>query len=313
MKKKLNLLFVSLILLILNTGCQKEPASYITEDLNPPSVNAGPSRVMQGPVSNFTLTGTASTSNGSIVGQLWSLVSGPNVPVIASPSSPVTSVSSLISGTYIFQYMAIDSVGLTGVDTTSLQILGPVIRTLTLRPANNPTELNFAGYLDGTNISSHEKDIDASAWTNGGNTFYTRGAVKFDLSQIPAGSTIVSAKLSLYSIPDPQNGDQINANSGANNSMYIQRATGNWNSTTSTWLTQPGTTTTDQIVIPHTNQSILDLIDLDVKNIVTTMVNTSNNGFMMKLQNETPYNARQFCSSVHVNTAKHPKLVVVYQ
>ncbi len=313
MRKQLYFFSFAFLLSALAMSCQKEPLDFITEELIPPSVDAGSSRVVQSPTSTITLTGVSSSPNGNIVGQLWSLVSGPNVPIITSPSSSVTAVSSLIAGTYIFQFLAIDSKGLTGVDTTSIQVIAGSIRTLTLQPANNPTELNFAGYMDGTNISSHEKDIDASAWTNGGTTFFTRGTFKFDLSQVPAGSTILSAKLSLYSIPDPQNGDQINANSGLNNAMYIQRVTDNWSSTTSTWLTQPGTTNTDQIVIPHTTQSSLDLIDLDVKNLVTSMVNTSNNGFMMKLQNENPYNARQFCSSVHVNTSKHPKLVVVYQ
>jgi hypothetical protein len=189
----------------------------------------------------------------------------------------------------------------------------PLPQTLSLQPGNNQSELNFAGFANGTNISAHEKDIDAVAWTMGGNVFYTRGAFKFDLSTIPSGSTIISAKLSLYSIPDPTDGNLIDANSGSDNSFYIQRITSDWNITQTTWGTQPSTTTDDQIVISHTDLTDFDLIDLDVKSLVSAMLGSNNYGFKMKLKNEIIYNARQFCSSLYTDATKRPKLVVVYQ
>jgi hypothetical protein len=95
--------------------------------------------------------------------------------------------------------------------------------------------------------------------------------------------------------------------------MYIRRITNSWDGNTATWQTQPATTTTDQLLIPHTNQGFLDLTDLDVKVLIDAMRTSGNYGFMMILQNETIYTIRQFCSSHHSNTAKHPKLVIVYQ
>jgi hypothetical protein len=79
-----------------------------------------------------------------------------------------------------------------------------------------------------------------------------------------------------------------------------------------TWQNQPSTSTTSQVSIPSTTQSRLDLVDLDVTNLVRDMRQYGNYGFMLKLQNETIYTSRIFCSSKHSDASKHPKLVVVY-
>jgi hypothetical protein len=290
------------------SSCSKDDS-----DPEVPSADAGNPQTIQLPVNSVTLTGTGMTKNGKITGYLWSLVSGPNVPVIMSPGSPSTTVNGMIAGNYLFQLMVIDNAGLTAFDTTSALVKAAIQTTITLQPANNDAnELNFA-IVNGQNGSAHDIDLDAAAWTNGGNPTYLRGAFKFDLSGIPANATIISAKLSLYSNPTPINGDLVHANSGSNNAMYIKRITTNWSGLTSTWQTQPSTTTTDEISIPHTNQSILDLIDIDVKNLVDAMRTGGNYGFMMVLQNEAPLNIRQFASSHHSDVTKHPKLVIVYQ
>lgn len=315
MRTIFNLSIVLLGFMLLTTGCQKEAASFVNTgtNLEPPTANAGTSQFVQPPASTATLTGVGTTLNGGITGYLWSLVSGPNVPVINSPSSPTTTVGSLVSGVYIFQFMVIDSAGLTGVDTMMVTILPSLQQTLTLQPSNNPTELNFAGYTTGADLSSHDIDLDASAWTMGGNEFEIRGSFKFDLSSIPATATILSAKLSLYSNLTPTNGNLVDANSGPDNSFFIQRITSPWTVPGATWATQPSTSSTDQVAIAHTGLTSLDLIDVDVTSLVSPMVATNNYGFMLRLQNEVIYNIRQFCSSKHADATKHPKLVVVYQ
>ncbi len=278
--------------------------------LEPPVANAGDSQIVQLPVNSATLTGTGTTTNGNITAYLWTFISGPNVPVIAQASSSSTNVTGLVAGTYYVQLQVTDNAGLTGLDTTSV-IVKPI--TLSLQPSNNiANEANIAviGSSDGT---SHDKDLDAGAWTNGGSPVYIRGSFKFDLSGLPSNATIISAKLSLYSILDPTNGDLVNANSGTNNAMYIRRITSDWDGNTVTWQTQPSTTTTDQILIPHTNQSTFDLIDLDVKTLIDAMRTNGNYGFMLNLQYEIAYNIRQFCSSTHSDATKHPKLVIIYQ
>ena len=315
MKLILRTLFVFTGLAFLLGSCQNEAAQIINAATHAtPIADAGPSRTVYLPVSTTTLNGSGTSQNGHIVGYLWSMISGPNVPVIQTPGSAVTVLSSLVAGTYRFQLMVIDSAGYTGVDTASVNVYGvtpPPIQTLTLQPGSNPNELNFA--VNGsTNISVQDIDLDAGAWTSSGNAFYLRGAMKFDLSSIPATATIISATLSLYSNPTPINGDQINANSGPNNSMWIRRLNAAFTSS-STWATQPTTETATQVQIPHTPLTTLDLPAIDVKNIVVSMMANGNYGFMMGLQNETPYNIRQFASSRNINATKRPKLVVVYQ
>ena len=185
--------------------------------------------------------------------------------------------------------------------------------TVTLQPSNNNDERHILGNNNGYDQSTHATELDAAAWTVNGNIVYVRGLFRFDLSSIPANATVTSAKLSLYSNPTPLNGDLVHANSGPDNSMYIQRIVSSWTPSTTNWTNQPSTTTSDQVLIAHTSQSLLDLTDVDVKNLVVTMQSSSNYGFMIRLQNESIYNIRDFCSSTYSDASKHPKLVVTYQ
>lgn len=64
----------------------------------PTPANAGSDQVLCSTVSNLN-------ANNPLIGSgRWSLVSGPNVPTIIDPSSPTTSVSGLLSGTYVFRW-----------------------------------------------------------------------------------------------------------------------------------------------------------------------------------------------------------------
>ena len=305
-----------LVTFVFLSSCQKEIISNpANSNLRPPTADAGVPQTIILPVSAGTLNGTGISYNGPITGYLWSLISGPNIPLIHSPSSASTIVSGMIQGNYRFQFMVIDSAGLTCVDTTSIRVIpnqNP-IQTLTLQPAGNTNEATLtwtnSGSTTGANFVLQE--LLAMAWTTGGEPLIGRGLFKFDLSAIPANATIVSAKLSLYSTPNPLNGNQVDANFGTNNAMYVERITSSWNSTLS-WPNQPLGDVGTQVSIPHTNQSTLDLVDINVSSLVTPMI-ANNNGFKIRLQNETIYNLRNFCSSKHANTAKRPKLVITYQ
>src|SRR4051812_48731577 len=52
------------------------------------------------------------------------------------------------------------------------------------------------------------------------------------------------------------------------------------------------------------------LIDLDVTALVKDIQQYGNYGFLLKLQNETIYTSRIFCSSLATDATKHPKLVI---
>jgi hypothetical protein len=293
---------------ILIFSCKKE-----THIPTRPLANAGDNQTIQLPKSSLTLIGSGTTHNGNITGYLWSLVSGPNVPVITQPSSATTSITDFIAGTYIFQLLVTDDAGLTDVDTTTVVVNAAETQVLTLQPSNNNDERHLFG--NGTTIdnSTHATELDAATWTTGGETVFVRGILKFDLTSIPSNATIISAKLSLYSNPTPLNGNLVDANYGTNNSMFIKRITTSWDPLSTFWNNQPSTTAVDQVSIPHTDQSFLDLIDLDVKNLVAAMVSNTNYGFQLSLQNEAVYNIRDFCSSTYSNATKHPKLVITYQ
>jgi hypothetical protein len=303
--RSMTFLFAASLIL---TSCKKDDT--ITDFVNPPIADAGPSQVLNS--STTTLSGSGSSDNGSITGYLWTLISGPNVPDITNGSSANASLANLAVGSYIYQLTVTDSIGETGSDTMMIYVLNVSLPCVTVQPHNNPMEFHFWGN-DTLNQSGHALQIEAGTWTYGGAEMRVHGAVQFDLTGIPATANIVSARLSLYSIPDPQDGDLINANAGNDNSFLIQRIATNWDPATATWLNQPSTTTDDQVLMPHTDQPFLDLTDIDVTNLVNAMHTTNNYGFMIRLQNEAYYNTRQFCSSVHGDATKHPKLVVVYQ
>jgi len=283
---------------------------------HPPVVNAGPSQTIKLPLDSVNLSGSATSTDSKLVAYLWSEVSGPNIAAIASEGSPSTRINQLTTGTYIFQLMALDSLGETGVDSLMVTVNPPDTVTLTLSPSQNPTEALIWG--DGTvgldKSGEGSPEIDAAAWTYGGTPIWARAALQFDLGSIPSGATIYSAKLTLFSNPTPSNGNLSTANFGTDNSMFIQQITASWDPTAVKWYNQPQATATGQISIPTTSQPFLDLTNIDVTNMVKGMVqNNASYGFLLRLQNETYYSSRIFCSSKYSDVTKHPKFVIQYK
>lgn len=304
-----SLRLLSLLLFVFLVGCEKD------EDILPnavPKADAGTPKAITLPTNTVTLTGTGTDTDGTIVAYVWSQVSGPASTVIVNPGSPSTAVNGFVQGNYLFQLGVTDDDGATGFDTVSVTVTQAPQQTLTLQPTNNSFERHILGNAT-VDQSTHATELVAATWTSGGQTVYVRGLFGFDLGSIPSNATIISARLTLYSNPTPQNGSLTVPIEGPANAMLIRRITNSWNPASTYWLNQPSTTATDQVVIPHTSQTSLDLVDVDVKNMVTTMVSSGNYGFLIQLQNEVLYNMRNFCSSTHTQTAKHPKLVVVYR
>jgi hypothetical protein len=311
MKTPLSFLFLCSICIIL-TACHKDPPANKIPVVELVSARSIEIKAESG-LDTIHLSGSATDVDGTIVSYLWSQVSGPNTSLIQNPGSQATVVSSLVAGTYVFQLSATDNEGATGTKSINIAItvLAPQNFTLTLSPANNPNETLIAGNSSHDFTSPHFTEIDAATWTINSEQLSLRGTFKFDMTSIPSGATITSAKLSLYSNPAPLNGNLVNANFGTSNAMYIRRVNSDWNINV-TWNTQPSTETENQISIPQTNQSQLDLIDVDVTDMVKKMYTVSNYGFMLELQNEVTFNSRIFCSSWHSDASKHPKLVINY-
>jgi len=73
-----------------------------------PVVSAGSGQTITLPVSNVTLSGTATDNDGTISSYLWTKVSGGNA-IIASETSAQTQVTGLTAGTYVFRLTAKDN------------------------------------------------------------------------------------------------------------------------------------------------------------------------------------------------------------
>ena len=308
-----NLSFLSLATAsLLVFSCQKTTPVV---ERKPPVVNAGPSQTLTLPSDTVYLSGKVTDSASTISGYLWSEVSGPNVPVITAEGSLSTSVTGLIAGTYIFQLMATDSFGLTGVDTMQVIVYNPGQKNtspVTLAPIDNPYEYTYIGnsttdYSEG----QYPKELGAEAWTVNGVYVAVRAVFKFNLASL-TNTAIASASLSLYSNPTPGTANLTTPNYGTSNAFYIQRVNSSWDPSTTTWGTQPTVDTSAEVLIPQTNLSSLDITNVDVTQLVKNMIASGNYGFEIRLQNEVIYNSRIFCSSSYSDSTKRPQLVITY-
>jgi len=295
-------------------SCQKTTSVV---ERKPPVVNAGPSQTLTLPSDTVYLSGKVTDSASTISGYLWSEVSGPNVALIFAEGSLSTGVTGLVPGTYIFQLMATDSFGLTGVDTMQV-IVNSAVKInvpITLAPIDNPNELEFIGsasdnlFVSGS-TPQYPRELGAEMWTINSTPVAVRSIVQFDLSSV--GANFASAQLSLYSNPTPYTANLSTPNYGTSNAFYIQRVNEAWQPINQYWLTQPTTDTTAEVLIPQTNLSTLDLTNVDVTQLVKNMIASGNYGFEIRLQNEVTYNSRIFCSSSYSDTTKRPQLVITY-
>jgi len=179
-----------------------------------------------------------------------------------------------------------------------------------LRASN--TEINLGIRNGNTNASVYPvSELDVFAWTVQGQPVTMRSLIKF--YGIPSlGTPPTAAYLTLFSHPDPSNGDQIHANYGTNNAFYIRRVTNTWTPTTTTWFNQPATTTVGQVLVPHTNDGYRDLLQINVTQIVRDCFTSGNYGFLLQLQNESTYNSRIFRHSADADFSKRPYLTLVF-
>ena len=244
--------FIYMGCMIILFSCQKPDVDPPVNKV--PVADAGLSQTITLPTNSVTLTGTGTDTDGKIVAYVWSQVSGPATTNVVNPGSPSTEVQNFSKGTYVFQLLVTDDKGATGTDTASVVVNPSPVQppqTLTLQPNNNPYEYQVEN-LNGQDATGVGPEISIDAWTTSGQPWTLRDIFKFDLSAIPAGSTITSANLYLYSNPQPSTGNLVDANFGSNNSLFLQQVTANWSPSTLTWFNQPATSAATQIVIPTT-------------------------------------------------------------
>ena len=312
MRTKHFVLGFGVLVLLLNYSCQKTAVLPPT-----PRVNAGPAQNINLPTDTAYLTGSATDSVSAITGYIWSQISGPNTAVFSDDGSANTTVSGLIYGTYVFQLMATDANGQTGVGTVTITVTSskaPTTLTLTtLFPgtAYSPYEMMYLGNATEYNPgNSASPELLAETWTINGTEVWGRSFFKFNLSPIPSGATVLSATLHLFSDTIPDNGDLIHANYGVTNDFWITRVSSSWDKTTG-WNNFPTLDSADQAYLPQTDSAFANET-VDVTTMVNNMLTGGNYGFEMHLNTEQIYNSRIFCSTLYSDSTRHPYLVVTY-
>ena len=112
-----------------NTG--KEASDNIQVVVNPippnqpPIVSAGQNYSLILPASQVILTGAANDTDGSVSSIQWSLVSGPNSPILQNTLTLTLTASNLIEGLYIFRLSAKDNEGSTGYNDALVFVSKP--------------------------------------------------------------------------------------------------------------------------------------------------------------------------------------------
>jgi hypothetical protein len=185
---------------------------------------------------------------------------------------------------------------------------------LTLQPNGN---LGKDAFISSNNLEvgqGNSTEFDAGAWTIFGSPLTIRSLIDFDLSSLPFGATIQSAQLTLYNNPNAQNGyaNGQHVHESGSNDAVLQRIISPWTEDVA-WSNQPTTTSQNEVILDQDTNSYQDYV-LDVTNLLLDVIENPENsfGFLLKLNNETPYRLLAFASSDHPISALHPKLEITY-
>ena len=183
----------------------------------------------------------------------------------------------------------------------------------------SPTEDASLGYHDNFNSAStnYNSTIHYSAYAQPGaqgGINKGRGAMDFDLTGIPAGSTVLGAFLSLSAIGPFGVGDVAAIGHVGQNQSQLRRITSAWADNTVTWNTQPTTTALNDVLLDPSTYATENYLNINVTALVQDMIDDPNNsfGFMLQLVNETTSRGLAFHSSVAPDADKRPVLLVIY-
>jgi hypothetical protein len=163
----------------------------------PPVASAGADMNITLPTSSVTLNGSASKDpDGTIQRYSWTKISGPTQFLFASAGSPITVVSNLIAGTYVFRLTVTDDKGASATDDVTV-IVNQANSTNNLPPiADAGADITIqvgttSVRLDGSASKDPDGTIAAYRWTkiSGPSAFNlsTWDTATTSLSQVVAG------------------------------------------------------------------------------------------------------------------------------
>jgi hypothetical protein len=138
-----------------------------------------------------------------------------------------------------------------------------------------------------------------------------RALFEFDLSEIPSGSEILMAILSLWYA---EGSDSAHSVETGPNTAFLQRVTTAWDEATVTWNNQPGSVITNRVIINSSSEPEEDYPEIDVTLLVQDMIDyrESSYGFLMLLETEEGCRGLYFASSDHPDPDLRPRLHVRY-
>lgn len=165
-----------------------------------------------------------------------------------------------------------------------------------------------------SNNYPNEIELDVEAWTIGGTAVTWRSLLKFDLSQIPSNAFLTSANLSLFYADTNNFGNALHSSLTSSNESVIMRVVDPWSENQVTWNNQPSATSQNQVILNQSVTGTDDYTGLDVLSMVQDMLASTNGnqGFMIRLTNETPYAQMIFASGDNPHINKHPLLEICY-
>jgi len=187
------------------TNTQQADGSYIIQTgivvtANGPIANAGPNQNIT--VSSVSLSGSASTGATTYS---WTNISGPNTPTITTPTTVNTTVTGLISGTYVFQ-LAING-GSSGSLIDQIQVVVAIPAVVANAGANQAIALPTSSTTVNGNLSTGP--ITSYSWTNisGPNTptITTPTAVSTTITGLIAGTYTVQLSVNGGASTDQMN------------------------------------------------------------------------------------------------------------
>ncbi|MBP6391829.1 MAG: DNRLRE domain-containing protein [Flavobacteriales bacterium] len=183
----------------------------------------------------------------------------------------------------------------------------------------SPTEDASLGYHDNFNSAStnYNSTIHYSAYAQPGaqgGINKGRGAMDFDLTGIPAGSTVLGAFLSLSAIGPFGVGDVAAIGHVGQNQSQLRRITSAWADNTVTWNTQPTTTAQNEVLLDPSTYATENYLNINVTALVQDMIDdpATSFGFVLQLVNETTSRGLAFHSSLAPDADKRPVLLVIY-
>jgi gliding motility-associated-like protein len=145
-----------------------------------PQANAGTDITITLPVSNTTLTGSGTDSDGTITTYAWTQTSGPSTVAPLTPAAATTNLTGLIEGNYVYTLTVTDNQGGQGADQVMVKV-NPV-------PPNQPPVANA-----GTDVNITLPVNTASLNGSGTDSDGTIAVYKWTQQSGPSTATIVTS------------------------------------------------------------------------------------------------------------------------